>query len=233
MLFLRFWELHRWTPYVQHFPQRHFGSMIALTLDKMLESLDLTNPDLLKFCVNDNASNMQKAIRESIYLEQYLCDNHTLQLVIRDTFEAVKGMKDLLKKTKDLAKMTHQSSSVANQQLKKQCKEMEIKYLKLKNPVETRWNSQEMNMSSVLQLKPALQVLFTPDEEEGNIWTPFALSPSEWKLLQGAVTVLKPLKLTTKAWEAEKIPTLNLVIERLYTMNEGLRAFIASPAHCR
>ena len=171
MLFLRFWELHRWTPYVQHFPQRHFGSMIALTLDKMLESLDLTNPDLLKFCVNDNASNMQKAIRESIYLEQYLCDNHTLQLVIRDTFEAVKGMKDLLKKTKDLAKMTHQSSSVANQQLKKQCKEMEIKYLKLKNPVETRWNSQEMNMSSVLQLKPALQVLFTPDEEEGNIWS--------------------------------------------------------------
>ena len=104
---------------MQHFPQRHFGSMIALTLDKMLESLDLTNPDLLKFCVNDNASNMQKAIRESIYLEQYLCDNHTLQLVIRDTFEAFMGMKDLLKKTKDLSKITHQSSSIARPAVEK------------------------------------------------------------------------------------------------------------------
>ena len=216
---------------MQHFPQRHFGSVIALKLDRMLESLELTDPEVLKFCVNDNAGNMQKAIRESIYLEQYLCDNHTLQLVIRDTFKAVRGMEDLLKKTKELAKMTHQSSSVANQQLRNQCKQMDVKYIKLKNPVETRWNSQESNLSSVLNLKPVLQALFT--EDEGNIWAPHALSASEWKLLQGAVTVLQPFKLATKAWEAEKIPTLNLVIERLYTLNEGLRTFIASPAHCR
>ena len=50
-------------------------------------------------------------------MEEYLCDNHTLQLVIKDTFDQVEGMKRLLKKCKDLAKMTHQSTSVANQQL--------------------------------------------------------------------------------------------------------------------
>ena len=61
---------------------------------------------------------MQKGIRESEYLEEYLCDNHTLQLAIRDTFDKVEGMQRLLKKCKDLAKMTHQSTSVANQQLK-------------------------------------------------------------------------------------------------------------------
>ena len=174
---------------------------------------------------------MQKAIRESLYMEQYLCDTHTLQLTIRDTFEAVQGMKKLLTKTKDLAKMTHQSTSVANQQLQNQCKQMGVKYLKLKNPTETRWNSQEMNMGSVLNLKAVLQVLFT--EDDGNIWAPFALSASEWKLLQGAGTLLQPFKLTTKAWEAEKTPTINLVIERLYTLKEGLKAFTMNQTNCR
>ena len=132
---------------------------------------------------------MQKAIRESLYMEQYLCDTHTLQLAVRATFEAVAGMKRLLAKTKDLAKMSHQSTSVANQQLKNQCKQMGIKYLKLKNPCETRWNSQEMNMSSVLLLKPALQVLFT--EDDGNIWAQFALSASEWRSLASTMMTLR------------------------------------------
>ena len=34
-------------------------------------------------------------------------------------------------------------------------------------------------------------------------------------------------------WEAENIPTLNLVIERLYTLHEGLRAFFTSRVNCR
>ena len=32
---------------------------------------------------------MQKGIRESAYLEEYLCDNHTLQLSVKDTFDEV------------------------------------------------------------------------------------------------------------------------------------------------
>ena len=56
---VRFWQMHRWTPFVQHFPQRHLGSTIALKLDSMLEALELTDPEVLRFCVNDNASNMQ------------------------------------------------------------------------------------------------------------------------------------------------------------------------------
>ena len=58
LVLVRFWAMHRWTPFVQHFPQRHLGSTIALKLDSMLETLELTDPEVLKFCVNDNASNM-------------------------------------------------------------------------------------------------------------------------------------------------------------------------------
>ena len=156
---IRYWMLHRWTPFVRHFPERHLGSNIALKLDRMLEQLELTDPDLIKFCVNDNAANMIKGIRESEYLEEYLCDNHTLQLVIKDTFDQVEGMKRLLRKCKDLAKMTHQSTSVANQQLKDRCKQMGIKFAKLKNPCETRWNSYYDCGISVLRLKNVLQVI--------------------------------------------------------------------------
>ena len=149
----------------------------------------------------------------------------------RDTFEQVDGMKRILKKCKDLAKMSHQSTSVANQQLKDKCKLMETKYAKLKNPCETRWNSSFDCMRSVLRLKNVLQILFTDDESD--MWTPHALSLSEWKLLQGAVHLLQPFWLATKAWEAEKTPTLNLVIERIYALHEELNEFIRNRHNCR
>ena len=52
----------------------------------MIEQLELTNINLHKLCVNNNAANMQKVFRESVHLEEYLCDNYTLQLAMRDTF---------------------------------------------------------------------------------------------------------------------------------------------------
>ena len=68
MCIIRYWILHRWTPYCRHFTQRHLGSTIALKLDGMIEQLELTNPDLHKFCVNDNASNMQVELKSKANL---------------------------------------------------------------------------------------------------------------------------------------------------------------------
>ena len=127
--------------------------------------------------------------------------------------------------------MTHQSTSVANQQLKDKCKEMGIKYKKLQNPNDTRWNSQLTNMESVLHLKTVIQALC--EEDETDTWSAHSLTLAEWKLLQGAVTVLKPFLVATKAWEAEKTPTMNLAIERIYTLHEGLNEFTSNPRNCR
>ena len=60
--------MHIWTPYVRHFEERHLGSTIALKLDGMIEQLELTNPGLHKFCVNDNASNMQVELKSKANL---------------------------------------------------------------------------------------------------------------------------------------------------------------------
>ena len=58
--------MHRWTPFVRHFPERHLGTNIALKLDGMIEQLELTDPELIKFCVNDNASNMQVKAKDFV-----------------------------------------------------------------------------------------------------------------------------------------------------------------------
>ena len=105
--------LHPLRPY-----ERHTGANISLDLDSMIKEIGLNMPDVVKYSVHNNAANMVKAIRESLYLEMYSCDIHTMMLGIENTFDFVEGMKNVLKKSKGVSKMTHQSTSVANQQLK-------------------------------------------------------------------------------------------------------------------
>ena len=94
------WNLYRFCPYVKPFPQRHTGKNIKICLDAMIEELGLHELDIKLVSVNDNASNMKLGIRLSNYLEEYNCDIHTLELVIRDGVVNTPGMVDLLKKNK-------------------------------------------------------------------------------------------------------------------------------------
>ena len=81
-----------------------------------------------------------------------------------------------------------------------------VKFQKLKNPISTRLNSAFTNMSSVLHLKAPVPVW----EQQHQHLAPLAFSVPEWKLVGGAVTVLNPFLLVTKACEAEKSTTINL-----------------------
>ena len=84
------------------FPECHTGFNIQLCLDSMIEHLGLDNRTMELFCINDNASNMKLAIKKSNYLTQYLCDIHTLELVIKDAIKNTPGMADILKKKLNL-----------------------------------------------------------------------------------------------------------------------------------
>ena len=223
-----FWRLHRYTPYVRHFPGAHTGVCIALELDDMILELKLDSMDIVKYSVNDNASNQKKAIRESAYLIEYNCDLHTMQLLINDTFNEVEGMKNVLKSCKAIAKFTKQSTQ-AMEQLKKECKKRKIAFRKPKNSQETRWNSAYTCMESILHLKVILKDLSEVDDK----WTEFSLNFREWKLLEGAVKLLKPFLVSTKILEAEKTPTINLVIEQIMKLQSGLDAFICRVENCQ
>ena len=103
-----------------------------------------------------------------------------------------------------------------------------IPFRKPKNPGDTRWDSQLDTMESVLHLKAAIEDLETTEAAE---WEDKNLTRNEWKLMEGAVKLLKPFKETTKVLQYESIPTINLVIDRVYCMEEFLTEFIGNRAN--
>ena len=223
------WNLHRWTPFVKHFPDRHTGQLIKVKLDEMITSLGLDSPDIVKYVVNDNAANAVCAIKLSPDLIQILCAIHTLQLSVGDTFkDASVGptmMKNVLAKGKALAKLVKKSGPLM-QELKKACADVDIAYTTLKNPNETRWHSEVTNLASILKVEKALTRLVNTDTT--GQWSSIVFSPGEWRLAKAAVKVLQIPLSVTKMWEGEKYPTMNLVVSELYGMKSRLQKLSTS-----
>lgn len=223
------WLLHRWTPFVRHFPDRHTGVNIKLQLDEMIEALDLTSSDINKYVVNDNDASAVLAIKLSPNLVQILCAIHTLQLSVGDTFKyasvGTTKMKTILQKGKTLANTVKRSGPL-KQELKMACAEVKISYYSLKNPNDTRWNSQITNLSSIIKIEKALVWLVNNDTT--GQWTGMVFTPAEWRLAKAAVMVLQiPLRVT-KMWEGEKYPTINLVCSELYGLKNRLEGYSSS-----
>ena len=171
------WILHRWTPFVAPFPASHTGNNIALGINDMVEEFGLAGPQWELFSVN--AANVNLGIKLSRHLNQYLCDIHTLELAVKDTFKNTLGVKVLLKKTRALAKFTKKSPTVAERELKREAEKENVPFRKLANPPNTRWSGKLKNLSSVLHLKKPLMRLIS----RANNWYKYALNPTEWKLL--------------------------------------------------
>ena len=225
------WYLHRWTPFVKHFPDRHTGTRIKLKIDDMIGQLGLDDIDtnILKYVVNDNAANAVLAIKLSPGLIQILCAIHTLQLGIGDTFkEASVGpteMKKVLQKGKYLSNMM-KKSGVLTHELKEACKVVRIPYTTLKNPNDTRWNSSKTNLDSIIKIEKALNHLVSTDRT--GQWTEMVFSSAEWRLAKAASKILEiPLKVT-KVWEGEKYATINMVCSELYEMKKKLENLSSS-----
>ena len=213
--------LHRFTPYVAPFPARHTGKNISIGLDAMIEELGLDNGQWELFAVSDNAANVKLGIRLSEHLKQYFCSIHTLELGVKDTFKNVPGMKAVVKKTKAIGKYTHKSTE-ANKALKREAKKENINFRKIVNPPNTRWSGYHDNLASVLYLKKPLMNLMASQDD----WSEYELSAGDWKLIAGAVELLKSVRDTIKAWEVEKEPSMHRVVERIYTMHSVIDQFV-------
>ena len=137
-------------------------------------------------------------------------------------------MQAVLKKTKAMGKFTHQST-VANTELKKEAEKEGIKFIKIANPPNTWWSGRYTNLNSVLHLKKPLQTLAASNES----WSDHALTAGQWKLVEGAVKMLKPVRDTIKVWETETEPTMQTVIEQLYSLHEHIDTFTKDKENTR
>ena len=145
---------------------------------------------------------------------------------MKDTFNNTPGMKAILQKTKKIAKFTHKST-VAAKELKREAQKQDIPFRKIANPPNTRWSGRLKNLSSVQHLQKPIMTLTSTREN----WHKHNITPWEWKLISGAVALLEPVKDTVEALEGEKEPTMNRVIERLYSMHCMLDEFVADPSN--
>ena len=186
----------------------------------MIEQLSLDSGFKL-YCVNDSAANMILGIKLSQYLSEYTCDIHKLENTIKDGIENSATVKKLISCTKKISKFALKSP-VALQELKDECKNCDVQFRKPVNPPNTRWTGFQKNLSSVQYLKAPLAAL-TNDKDN---WGEFHLSPSDWRLLDSCIHLLKPFSETVRVFEAEKEPTIHHVIERIYTLGELLKQFI-------
>ena len=118
---------------------RHTG--VNISLDKMIESLGLNNGKRKLWSVNDNASNMKVAIRESEHLCGYFCTIHTMKLGVIDTSKLCPGMKQVNRKAKKIAKFV-KKAPVRMAELKAGVEAAGLKFRKPKNPGQTSWDSQ-------------------------------------------------------------------------------------------
>ena len=80
--------------------------------------LGLSGGDWELFAINDNAANVK-------FLSQFLCDIHTLELLVKDWFKKTPGMSKVVKKCKAIGKFTHQSTE-ATKALRKQATKYKI-----------------------------------------------------------------------------------------------------------
>ena len=216
-------RLHRWTPFVRNFHGRHTGANIEAELSEMVGTFEMPE-EIPIYAVNDNAANAKLAISLSSMLE-YLCNNHTLQLAIGDTFKAAPGMQSAVNICKKIATFVHKSTT-AEEMLEAKCIEIGCNYKKLVQSVETRWNSEYDCIISVINLKNAIINLSITSE----LFYSYSLTALQWETLEQACKLLKNFKVTTEIWSLEKEPSINAVVERLFLMNSNLKSFIRNEA---
>ena len=212
-------RLHHWTPFCEPVTERHTGEVIQEHIDGMVEKLELKD-GVTKTCVSDNAANMLAGVRQS-NCASYGRNCHWWQLAINDTFKAVPGMSNVLKKSQDLATYLHKSDVAAND-LAKECRKNGHSSTAIHQNNDTRWDSQLACMSSVINHQTCLENLARRGVERFPELVP---SISDFLLMKGACDNLKKCKITTKIFEQEKVPTINLVVDRIFTVLEELDAF--------
>ena len=197
-------------------------------------------PTLLPiFAISDNAKNMQKGLNQSLF-ELYLCNNHTQQLAIMDTFsEFTNGnfdaitMLDASDTCKRLSQYLHKLP-LAQIILALECEETGHYPKSIPQANETRWDSRCNNMEGIIYHESCLMRLAMKGKFKVKpVRKPtYSLVPTieEFEMIKAGEKVLSICMTTTKIFEQEKVPTPPLVVERLYNMDKELEEIIYDPA---
>ncbi|XP_064475355.1 zinc finger BED domain-containing protein 4-like [Ornithodoros turicata] len=163
----------------------------------------------VKFIVTDNGRNIRAAVRQLPWSER-ACFAHTLQLAINDSRACIPAVDQLSKRARHIVGHYKHSSS-AQKQLDEYQPRKGQSVLRLVQDIVTRWNSQYLMLSRLLELKEAVTVeLATSDSAIDG------LAATEWKHASELVEALRPLFDATVTASTEQYPSLSSQIPMIF-----------------
>ncbi|XP_064468660.1 zinc finger BED domain-containing protein 4-like [Ornithodoros turicata] len=205
------YELRRYTLATRHMTKSH----TALNLSSMLQELcsEWHIPSsVTAFIVTDNGRNMRAAVMQLPWKER-ACFAHTLQLAINDALPQVPGLTELCKKARAI--VGHYKHSPAQKRLDDLLLNMNKPTLKVLQDVQTRWNSQFVMFSRLLQLREAVSVELATSNSSIDCFT-----STEWRLVSDIVDVLQPFYDATVEVSADRYPTLSILTPIVFVLME-------------
>ena len=221
------------------FSDKHSGENIAEVVDiDLSDKLDLDS-NMPKWGVADNASNMVKALNSSI-VDLYTCCCHSQHLAIGDAFKSFKDNNEsMLDKSNKCQKLAAHLKRADNSRklLHAECALAGHKPNAIPVGNDTRWDSVYDCMRGVLYHQPCLlkmaQAGHLRFEDSNGVTTDLVPSINDFRVIEAGVEILEKCKITTKIFEQEKIPTMPLVTERLYTVDQELKEFVQNDQNKR
>ena len=175
----------------------------------------VNDPMKLKVLVHDAAANIKKAGKQDsnkVY-ESIVCIDHLLNTSLCHAEARTEEVAELLKKCKALATRTHQSTNDWYT-IRRMCEKVNIKPMKITQPVTTRWNSNCMMLESLVRMKPALeQILIDPNvRKELQDLIPHDF---EFVIIEKLFKILRVLKEYSEKWSSEKNVSISSVLSDL------------------
>ena len=184
----------------------------------------------------DNAKSMLNATQKvSDHVELGLgCIDHILQLIINNSIKKVPVIEIAVKRFKKLAKATH-NSALNIARIRKACsdlnrsetdKDKHCTFVKIHNPVDTRWNSLLMMFRGVIHLKPALLSIKYDARERVKDSPLKGLVPEEidFDLIKKLVPLLTVIESASELLSGDKYPTICHVIPKLYMIRSRMHS---------
>jgi hypothetical protein len=196
-------------------PFPHDGQQICNKIKEILFEFNFETKFIA--ITTDNAKNNVKGIRllqTSLAESQNLifdnlhfrCLAHILNLCARNGINE-KEIKDEIDDLRSLLSFIKDSPKRL-QILEEKCEALNVKFIKPKIDIITRWNSTFDMINRALQLKSVL-IYLALNEKEFKIKK---ISENSWSFFESLKVVLEPFNDATKILSNSKIPTINLVI---------------------
>jgi hypothetical protein len=209
------------------FAGRHTGVNIAEQFDVVIGELGLSD-DIRTTCVTDGGSNMLAAAKKSKWMNNRLaCNDHLLHLAVIQSVKEVAEVENAVEQCKSLSKNTHKSVNNC-ERIRMACdasvnSSKPVTYRKIISPCPTRWNSQYMCITSILEMRSALESIRDSTDRKDEDLGKLIPTKHQFTLLEHVARVLGYAAAVSEVFSADKTVTAHLIPIAIFNMLDKIK----------